>query len=260
MISRLPQNLKRQIRLIGCRLVAIWRRYPRNPSALILNEEEFIQLANQFVNWGSSITRIPSRGTLEIQNNRIHNLERAIGLTSNRLILPGQVFSLYQHLGEPTLENGFHVGPVFVDGKVRSDVGGGLCLIASNLYSLFLKSGCQILERHSHSIDAYGDERFYELGEDAAIAYAYKDLVMKNNFNHPLLLEISICDNTVQSRLLSKLAKPVEVIVKSHILQRISPSREDEPCGWQICTTRCVKEHNGRWRQDYVSFSYYTPC
>ena len=75
---------------------------------------------------------------------------------------------------------------------MQTDVGGGLCLIATNLYTLFLKSGCQILERHNHSIDAYGSGRFYELGEDAAIAYAYKDLAIRNNFKVALLLKIGI--------------------------------------------------------------------
>jgi vancomycin resistance protein VanW len=174
--------------------------------------------------------------------------------------MPGQAFSLSQHLGEPTINNGFRSGPVFVGGKIAAGVGGGLCLIASNLYSLFLKSGCQILERHSHSIDAYGSERFYELGEDAAIAFAYKDLAIRNNFKVPLLLEISIVGDTVQSRLSSSVQRPVEIIVQSHILQRIPPTLQEEHSGWHICTTRFAKEGNAPWRQDLVSFSHYMPC
>jgi vancomycin resistance protein VanW len=260
MISKLPRGLKRQIRIIGCRLVAAWRRYPRNARKLLLNQEETDQLASPFLNWETSITPIPRRGTIEIQKNRVHNLERAISLINNRLILPGQAFSLSQNLGEPTIENGFQSGPVFAGGKVLADAGGGLCLIATNLYSLFLKSGCQILERHNHSIDAYGNERFYELGQDAAIAYAYKDLAIRNNFKTPLLLEIGMIGDTVQSRLSAALQKPVEVIVRSHVLQRIPPAIQDQHPGWHICTTRYARKENACWRQDYVSFSHYMPC
>lgn len=260
MIGRLPSTLKRQIRIAGCRLIAVWRRYPRAPKSLLLNHEGTKQLSSTFLTWEISITPIPRKGTLEIQENRMHNLDRAVSLTSNRLIMPGQAFSFSQHLGEPTINNGFRSGPVFVGGKIAADVGGGLCLIASNLYSLFLKSGCQILERHSHSIDAYGSERFYELGEDAAIAFAYKDLAIRNNFKVPLLLEISIVGDTVQSRLSSSVQRPVEIIVQSHILQRIPPTLQEEHSGWHICTTRFAKEGNAPWRQDLVSFSHYMPC
>lgn len=260
MISRLPRNLKREIRIVGCRLIAFWRRYPRNTGRLLLNQEDTEKLASSFQNWETSITPIPGRGTLEIQNNRMHNLERAISLISNQLILPGQAFSLTQHLGEPTIENGYRSGPVFVGGKVRADAGGGLCLIATNLYGLFLKSGCQILERHNHSIDAYGNERFYELGQDAAIAYAYKDLAIRNTFKTPLLLEIGVIGDAVQSRLSAALKKPVEVVVRSHVLQKIPPAIQDQHPGWHICTTRYVRQENARWRQDYISFSHYARC
>lgn len=260
MINKLPKNLKKQIRKTGLRLISTWRRYPPDPKSLLLDRERAQRLSRSFLTWSTSITPIPTRGTPDIQRNRRHNLERAIGLINNRLILPGQAFSLSQHLGEPTIQNGFRSGPVFAGGKVVNDAGGGLCLIATNLYSLFLKSGCQILERHNHSIDAYGSERFYELGEDAAIAYAYKDLAIRNPFKTPLLLEIGIQGDTVQSQISSDLAKPVEIIVRSHILQRIPPGPKDEHPGWQICTTRYAKKENTPWHQDYVSFSHYRPC
>lgn len=260
MIRKLPKSLKRKIRITGLRLISIWRRYPLNPRRMILDKERAEHLASSFLTWTTSITPIPTRGTEEIQRNRRHNLERAIDLINHRLILPGQAFSLSQHLGEPTINNGFRSGPVFAGGKVLNEAGGGLCLIASNLYSLFLNSGCQILERHNHSIDAYGSERFYELGEDAAIAYGYKDLVIRNAFQTPLLLEINLQGDTVQSRISSSLPKPVDIIVRSHILQRIPPGPKDDHAGWHICTTRYAKQHQTPWRQDHVSFSHYRPC
>lgn len=260
MIERLPRNLKRQIRLAGCRWISAWRRYPLRPRNHLLSQDQAERLASTLLTWSNAITPIPRRGTLEIQHNRRHNLERAIGLINHLLISPGQAFSLSQHLGEPTIANGFRSGPVFSGGKVHNEAGGGLCLIASNLYSLFLKSGCRILERHNHSIDAYGNERFYELGEDATIAYGYKDLVIRNNFKTPLLLEINIKGDTVQSRLSSSLPKPLEISIRSHILQKIPASPRDKHPGWHICTARYTKSGPAPWRQDYVSFSHYAPC
>jgi vancomycin resistance protein YoaR len=49
------------------------------------------------------------------------------------------------------------------------------------IFNLALESGCEILERHSHSIDAYGVRRYLPLGRDATVAWASKDLVFRNS-------------------------------------------------------------------------------
>ncbi len=46
----------------------------------------------------------------------------------------------------------------------------------------------KIVERHCHSVDSYGDARYFELGRDAAVEYAYLDLRFRNDFPQPLLI------------------------------------------------------------------------
>ena len=117
------------------------------------------------------------------------------------------------------------------------DSGGGLCLIATNLYQLFLHAGCRILERHNHSIDAYGEEGFFALGEDAAIAYGTKDLAIRNSFPTPVLLRISLGSHTVHS----------ELFTDAGVVHGAQPS-----CG------KCAPRVS--WLQDDLSFSHYLPC
>ena len=161
MINRLPPALKRQFRLMCCSAIARWRQYPLDLSSRYLTGA----LASAFqakASWWKTIsTPIPTRGDEITCTNRLHNLHLAIKAINNRFLKSGEAFSLSQHLGEPSEANGYRSGPVFKQGQVLSDAGGGLCLIATNLYQLFLHSGCTILERHNHSIDAYGEERFY---------------------------------------------------------------------------------------------------
>ncbi len=242
--------------------MARWRRYPLSPQRQRLPPAVAEAFSKRAHTWQTASTPIPNRGDATIRTNRRHNLNQAIHYINHRLIKPGEAFSLSQHLGEPTKHNGYRSGPVFVGGEVLSDAGGGLCLIATNLYQLFLYSGCLILERHNHSIDAYGPERFYELGEDAAIAFGYKDLVIRNQFSDPLLLCINVRENDVQSRLLAPGPKPNNIIIRSQVLERHPPTGPHQSnAGWSVCTTRFSRTAQvGDWRQDYLSFSHYKPC
>jgi vancomycin resistance protein VanW len=171
--------------------------------------------------WCDSVTAIPNRGSPEIRKNRILNLQLAASKIHQLQLNSGQIFSFCNCVGDPTLSNGFQAGPVFVRGQVQTGVGGGLCLIATNLFHLFLVSGCQILERHCHSIDAYGVNRFYQLGQDASIAYGYKDLIIRNHSAVALQLRLQVLPEAGQviSSLWGQSPCPWEVKVNSaHIL------------------------------------------
>lgn len=217
------------------------------------------QLKTKYI-WHKSITPIPDRGDERTRASRIHNLKKGISSVNNYLIVPNQAFSLASLIGEPTVGKGYREGPAFVGGVVSNDIGGGLCLIATGLFQLFLYSGCKIVERHSHSIDAYGDERFYTLGEDAAISYALKDLVVKNIFSVPLLLQVKISDGMLECCLYGNEKNPLAVRVESIVLDKVNPGSHQKCAGWTVCTMRFVRRLNSsKWFNDYTTFSSYAP-
>jgi len=243
--------------------MAHWRRYPnrRQLRQWQLDADAASAFSSKASVWRSISTPIPERGDATTCANRRHNLQLAISALHNRLILPGTSFSLSQQLGEPTEAAGYRAGPVFVRGEVLRDAGGGLCLIATNLYQLFLHAGCQILERHNHSIDAYGEERFYTLGEDAAIAFSTKDLAIRNPFRQPMLLRIHVLEHAVRSELLGPGGRPVKTLIQSTVLERLMPSPSQRHPGWHVSTSRFIQQPSqAGWRQDYQSFSHYQPC
>ena len=243
--------------------MAHWRRYPnrRQLRQWQLDADAAAAFSSKASVWRSISTPIPERGDATTCANRRHNLQLAISALHNRLILPGTSFSLSQQLGEPTEAAGYRAGPVFVRGEVLRDAGGGLCLIATNLYQLFLHAGCQILERHNHSIDAYGEERFYTLGEDAAIAFSTKDLAIRNPFRQPMLLRIHVLEHAVRSELLGPGGRPVKTLIQSTVLERLMPSTSQHHPGWHVSTSRFIQQPSQPgWRQDYQSFSHYQPC
>ena len=263
MLRRLPAPLKRQLRLLGCGAIARWRRYPFRHSlrSRQLAEAAAASFATQCTTWQAISTPIPERGDASTCANRRHNLELAIRSLNNRLILPGEAFSLSQQLGEPTETAGYRAGPVFVKGHVLKDTGGGLCLIATNLYQLFLYAGCRILERHNHSIDAYDEDRFSALGEDAAIAYSTKDLAIRNPFNDKMLLRLRVDEHALHSEILGPGPRPVQTLIQSTVLERVPPASHQQHPGWQVSTSRFIKQPSWTtWRHDYRCFSDYQPC
>lgn len=225
--------------------------------------------------WSEFTTPIPDRGTSEIRQNRIWNLQLAARQIDYLELRPQQIFSFCDRIGDPTPARGFRAGPVFVRGEVRTDTGGGLCLMATNLFNTFLWAGFQILERHCHSIDAYGDDRFYQLGRDAAIAYGYKDLIVRNLSKIPLQLSFQVCPEAenVKSSLWGERQRPWQVQVESTVQQEIPPPFVDGIPGWIVETTRQIcafppardgiledEDAIAQWQLDYCSTSIYQPC
>lgn len=214
--------------------------------------------------WSDFRTPIPDRGTPEIRANRLWNLQLAAKRIHCLRLAPREIFSFCDRVGEPTLSNGFREAPVFVRGKVLTDVGGGLCLIATNLFNTFLQSGCEILERHCHSIDAYGSKRFYILGQDAAVAYGYKDLVIRNSSQTCLQLRFQIFDHgEVFSSLWGEQPRSVQVKIETKILKEIPSKKVDDFSGWIVETNRLVQKNvhpSTQWQLDYCTISNYSPC
>lgn len=219
--------------------------------------------------WIETSTLIPDRGTTEIRANRIWNLQLAAQKIDYLNLSPNKIFSFSDRIGNPTKANGFREAPVFVGGQVQTDVGGGLCLIATNIFNTLLYGGCQILERHCHSIDAYGESRFYTLGQDAAVASGHKDLIIRNHTLIPLKLRFCVMEQEgkVESSLWGATPKPWQVKVESQITEHLHLPDPRYLSGWVVETSRYIKQNTkhssealSAWQLDYQAMSCYQPC
>lgn len=260
-MNQVWQNFKKPIRNSLKYAKALVKGYPfhyanrQNPDA-----------TNSYLyKWIESTTPIPDRGTSEIRANRIWNLQLAAQRIHCLDIAPQKIFSFSDRVGDPTQANGFREAPVFVRGQVLTDVGGGLCLIATNVFNTFLYAGCEILERHCHSIDAYGESRFYKLGQDAAVANGYKDLIVRNHSSIPLQLRLQVLEKEgeVESSLWGAAPKPWQINVDSQIIKQLYAPNPQYLSGWIVETTRHVKNEldpSSVWQSDYQTVSYYQPC
>ena len=110
---------------------------------------------------------------------------------------PGEVLSLWRRSGRPSARRGYLEGSAIVDGRITAEAGGAVCLLSTVLYNAGLLAALEIMERHAHSADIYGEARYFELGRDATIEYGVLDLRFRNPHPWPVLLEISADDSQV---------------------------------------------------------------
>lgn len=130
-----------------------------------------------------------------LQHNKIKNLRLAVEQLNQIIIEPGETFSYWRIIGNPSKRKGYVEGMVLFYGTVRSGIGGGLCQCSNLIYWLALHSPLTVTERHRHSYDVFPDaNRSQPFGSGATCAYNYLDLQIKNETDHPYQLHLYLTD------------------------------------------------------------------
>ncbi len=267
----LRQTFKASIRQLLKDGGALWHGYPFHYAHLQDREVT----PHYCYQWSEITTPIKRRSSFpEVNENRLWNMQLAARDIDGLLLHPGQIFGFWNRVARPTVANGFREGPTLVGNRLMTDVGGGLCQISTTLFQTLLWADCQILERHNHSIDAHGDKRFFPLGQDATVAYGYKDLIVRNNSQVPLQLRLQVLPDKaeVTATVWGIQPKPVEVKVSSTVLEELPPPSAKGMPGWRVETIRYVllqsridtqdssKECATRdWQADYRTIDLYKP-
>ena len=105
---------------------------------------------------------------------------------------PGETFSLWRLAGRPDARAGYAPGAALRGGTLTAEPGGSTCLLSTVVYNAALLAGIEIVERYEHSVDVYGEERYFELGRDCTIEYGYRDLRFSNPFPYAVVLSVDI--------------------------------------------------------------------
>ncbi|MGE5544665.1 MAG: VanW family protein, partial [Bacillota bacterium] len=128
---------------------------------------------------------------LNSNHNRSVNIKRAAELIDGAIVMPGEVFSFNNRVGERSKDNGFARAPVIIGKQMVDDMGGGICQVASTLYNASLQAGFPIIERHPHSINV----KYVPHGQDAAVVYGSLDFKFKNDRLNPIGISSKVEDN-----------------------------------------------------------------
>ncbi|MFZ5989022.1 MAG: VanW family protein [Bacillota bacterium] len=156
--------------------------------------------------------------------NRSYNIKLACERINNKLLLPGDVFSMDSVLGPRTIENGYKDAPVIIKSKLIEGTGGGVCQVTTTLYVAVLKAKLDVVERTSHSLPL----GYVEPGQDATIAEGYIDFKFRNNKQHAVLVSASVVGSRIVIRLVSKKdAFNYNVKLRSVVIERMNPGKDE---------------------------------
>lgn len=116
---------------------------------------------------------------------RNHNIGRAAEILNNTLVMPGEVFSFNDTVGERTAENGFVAGTIISGGIFKKEMGGGVSQSVTTTFNAAFFAGMKDVEHHPHTL--YIDR--YPAGREATVAWPTLDLKFKNTTEHAVLIQ-----------------------------------------------------------------------
>jgi len=155
-----------------------------------------------------------------------HNLSLIASKLTSTVVQPGETFSIWHLAGQPTERAGYMKAAGLHNRQVTGDVGGSTCLMSTVLYNVALLGAMDVTERHCHSIDLYGEDRYFELGRDASIEYGYLDLRFSNPHAYPVLLTAETTQDSVIGALYSPVPQRFSVEIEVDALVVSTPEEQ----------------------------------
>ncbi len=147
----------------------------------------------------------------EANNNRNHNIDLEMKTLNGHIVMPGEVFSVWNALGgDTTPEKGYLPANTFSNGVMIQEEGGGVCQGNTTLYNAALFAELEIVERHPHSmvID------YVPFSRDAALSWRNKDLKFRNNTDAPIYIETYMSGTDVVARIYGHETRPAGRVVQ----------------------------------------------
>lgn len=113
------------------------------------------------------------------------NLGRAAASINGTVLMPGEVFSLNDTLGERTAANGYVDGYVINGGVLVKESGGGISQSSTTLFNAAFFAGYEDVEHQPHTL--YFSR--YPAGREATIYYGSLDMRFRNNTDYPAYIQ-----------------------------------------------------------------------
>lgn len=143
-----------------------------------------------------------------VDQNRSQNVALAAKNINGVLVRRSETFSFNTYVGPRLAEFGYKIAPVFINGKLVPDWGGGVCQVSSTLYNAALLADMGIEERTSH----FRPPGYVPLGQDATVVDDQLDFKFKNTSSHNIYIKTEVTGNQLTVYVFGKLkANPPEI-------------------------------------------------
>ncbi len=126
---------------------------------------------------------------IRLQENKVTNIMLACSKINGLIIHPGEVFSFWKMIGNPTKRAGYKEGLVISKNNLSKGYGGGLCQLANMIHWLVLNSPLTVTELHHHSDALFPDDRRrVPFGTGTSVAFNSVDYRFKNTTDQDVQL------------------------------------------------------------------------
>ncbi|MDF2840897.1 MAG: hypothetical protein K0Q99_1669 [Clostridia bacterium] len=181
---------------------------------------ETVNLKVKYVKPAITIAQLETQGIKELVSSfttkfdagnvpRASNIKLAASIIEGTILPPGGTFSFNEVVGKRTIEKGFREAGVYINGKVDTGIGGGICQVSTTLYNAVLLSDLEVLERSNHSLTV----PYVPLSRDAAVSWGSQDLKFNNNTQNYIYIHSITNGGSITFELYStKTNKRVELI------------------------------------------------
>ena len=119
-------------------------------------------------------------GTADV--NRNANIALAAQSINSVVLMPGEVFSYNDLIGECSTRTGYKTSTIYLNGKLSTGVGGGICQVSTTLYNAVLRANLEVVQRRNHSLGV----TYVPAGQDAMVNIGTSDFKFKNNREYPI--------------------------------------------------------------------------
>jgi vancomycin resistance protein YoaR len=213
---------------------------------------------------------------------RIQNIEAAARQFHGVLVAPGETFSMGEHLGDVSLDNGFAEALIIYGGRTIKGVGGGVCQVSTTLFRAVFNAGFPIVERtpHAYRVSYYEqtasggiDARL--AGLDATVYFPLVDFKFTNDSPYWILMEtyVNVSARTLQWKFYSTSdgrSVTWDTTGPTNVVSAPEPMFEENPelkknemkqvdwaaNGADVNVTRTVWKNNAVYFQDTVTTHY----
>jgi vancomycin resistance protein YoaR len=224
----------------------------------------------------SAVNGIISSFSTQFNRNdvdRTDNIKLACSRIDNKILLPGESFSMNSALGPRTQDNGYKEAPIIFKNELVPGTGGGVCQVSSTLYNTVLLAGLDVIERTHHSMPL----TYISPGRDATINEGSIDFRFVNDSKYPVVLDAYVSGSRLYISLLGNKNEDGLVIkLKTQTIGVYKPKPDEVvldytlPYGQKVVERKAVKGlrvvvyreayKNGslEWREK-LSEDYYKP-
>lgn len=148
--------------------------------------------------------------------DRTHNLKVGAAAVDGAVLMPGEVFSFNDVVGPRSAEAGYRYATGIAAGQLVDTMGGGICQVSSTLFGAGFFGGLEVVRARPHSRPS----SYVDMGLDSTVVYPDIDMKLRNPFDFPVVLHMTVNQGKVQAEVLGP-RRPYQVAFERELSERL---------------------------------------